>query len=444
MHDDDYQRELDGLVLRWSRTEDVERVVGLYAYVYRANLEAPLNWNVPLWVRDMMSGQHPLIGPRDFAIVEDPSTETIVASTCLLGYTAEYEGIPFGFGRPEVVATLPEYRNRGLIRAIFALIHAKSEARGDLVQGITGIPYYYRQFGYEFALSLEVDTTVYFAAIPELKKDAPEPYVLREAGADDIPYLKRMGQREQAGAAVTTPLGEDYWRWSMLGVPEAMERWRVYLIAEPNGRTVGYARFMPGRWTTAMLVKGLMVEAGVPLAGVVPSVMRGVRSLAETTRPVRPETPPAGAITFDLRQGHPLHDALGDIRALTNPRPYPWYIRVPDLARFLAHITPALERRLAASAQAGYTGELTLDFYRGGLRLAFEAGRITAIEPWRRPAWGEGKAGSPPLGFLQLLFGYRSLDELRGIYPDVWAEGEAGPLLDALFPKRPSSLIPLD
>jgi hypothetical protein len=45
---------------------------------------------------------------------------------------------------------------------------------------------------------------------------------------------------------------------------------------------------------------------------------------------------------------------------------------------------------------------------------------------------------------MQLLFGYRSLAALRDIFPDVWAEGEAGPLLDALFPKRPSFLVPLD
>ena len=68
----------------------------------------------------------------------------------------------------------------------------------------------------------------------------------------------------------------------------------------------------------------------------------------------------------------------------------------------------------------------------------------TRVWAWSRPLWGEGKAGFPALVFLQLLFSYRSLDELRGFYPDVWAEGEATLLLDALFPKRPSCLIPLD
>jgi hypothetical protein len=104
-----------------------------------------------------------------------------------------------------------------------------------------------------------------------------------------------------------------------------------------------------------------------------------------------------------------------------------------------------LERRLAASAQAGYTGELTVNFYRGGLRLAFANGKLTAAEDWERPVWGSAKMGCPPLVFLQLLLSFRSLHELRSIQPDVWAEGsDAAPIVDALFPKLASSLIPLD
>ncbi len=146
-----------------------------------------------------------------------------MASTCLLRYTFEFEGMLVPFGRPEVVATMPEYRNRGLIRAIFQLIHGKSQARGDLVQGITGIQNYYRQFGYEYAVPEGVGLTVYFPAIPSLKAGAPEPYTLRQATVEDLPLL-RLEEREQVGAAITTPITESYYRWSMEGV-EA-ERYR--------------------------------------------------------------------------------------------------------------------------------------------------------------------------------------------------------------------------
>jgi hypothetical protein len=45
--------------------------------------------------------------------------------------------------------------------------------------------------------------------------------------------------------------------------------------------------------------------------------------------------------------------------------------------------------------------------------------------------------------FLQLLFGYRGLDELRDIFPDVWAADTAVPLLRTLFPAQPSWVVPL-
>jgi GNAT superfamily N-acetyltransferase len=449
MADGGYRRDLgNGLVLRWSTPEDVERVVELAAQVFRPSPEAPLNQHTPIWTRDMFSGRHPFIGPRDFGVVEDTASGKLVASACLLGNTCMYEGIPVGFGRPEEVATLPEYRNQGLIRAIFELFHARSAARGDLMQGITGIRYFYRQFGYEYAASLEDELTVYFPAIPALKPGTPEPYTLREATPGDIPLLRQRWARAHVGAALWTEIGEDYWRWAMAGMhPDALERWRVYLIVEgddPAGtRRVGALILHPGRWGAAVSVSALMVEAGEPLVRVVPSVLRGVRALAETTRPIRPETPAPGAISF--RWSDPaLRGALGDTPVVATPYPYAWYLRVADLPRFLRHVAPALERRLAESAQAGYTGEVTVDFYRGGLRLAFEHGALALAEDWRRPLWGEAQAGFPPLVFLQTLFGHRSLDELRRIYPDVWASGDAAALLDTLFPKRPSLLMPLD
>ncbi|HKV83307.1 MAG TPA: GNAT family N-acetyltransferase, partial [Ktedonobacterales bacterium] len=118
MAEPNYGRDLgDGLTLRWSTPEDAERVVDLYAQVFRPKADAPLNPHIPIWTRDMFSGRHPHIGPGDFAVVEDTQTGALVASTCLLRYTVEYEGVVVPFGRPEVVASLPEYRRQGLIRA---------------------------------------------------------------------------------------------------------------------------------------------------------------------------------------------------------------------------------------------------------------------------------------------------------------------------------------
>ena len=143
---------------------------------------------------------------------------------------------------------------------------------------------------------------------------------------------------------------------------------------------------------------------------------------------------------------HPLYEVLGAALAPREHPPYAWYVRVPDVARFLRLITPVLEERLRRSPMHGHTGEATLDLYRQGLLLRFHAGALTAIEPWQRADPQDDKDTSlscPPLVFLKLLLGYRSVDELAATYPDVIARDDARLLIDTLFPRKRSIVAPL-
>ena len=141
---------------------------------------------------------------------------------------------------------------------------------------------------------------------------------------------------------------------------------------------------------------------------------------------------------------HPAYDALPPSAPVLTLPPYSWYVRVADLPAFVRHIAPALERRLAGSIIVGYTGEVKLSFYRGGLRLIFESGRLATAEAWTPGAWDAGNAGFPPLVFLQLLFGHLSLAALQAIYPDIWVNDAVRPLLKSLFSARLSWVLPLD
>src|ERR1051326_4543532 len=168
-----YRRDLgNGLVMRWSTAEDTEHIAELVGMVFREKANDPPNVVALQHIRALMSGQHPMMGQGDYGLIVDTNKKgnPIVACTALFRHTWTYEGIPFSVGRPEMVGTDDSYRNRGLIRALFEMVHERSEAEGDLVQGITGIPYFYRQFGYEFALDLEGGRRVPVSLMPKAKE----------------------------------------------------------------------------------------------------------------------------------------------------------------------------------------------------------------------------------------------------------------------------------
>jgi hypothetical protein len=234
---------------------------------------------------------------------------------------------------------------------------------------------------------------------------------------------------------------ERYWRYLISEAPDPSVSGKnmcVRMLVDSAGTVQGYLLLATKRFGKSLNVYALNIGADVNWQAVVPSLLRALEAYGMQLPSVRPDAPPLSEISFWLGSAHPFYEALGEGLAPFYEPPYAWYVRVPDVSAFLRHITPALERRLAHSTAAAYTGELLLDFYRGGLRLVFDRGRIRQIESWRAPAYkNPADASCPALVFLQLLFGYRSLAELRTAFPDVRVEKtEAEVVLNALFPKK--------
>ncbi|MEO8970161.1 MAG: GNAT family N-acetyltransferase [Ktedonobacteraceae bacterium] len=443
-----YQRDLgDSLVLRWSTRADAEEIVYLPGMVFRNDPADPANKSLGNLMRVVMNGQHPLMNPEDVAVVEDTRKKDhrLVAMTCLWRQYWRYEDITFPIGRPEIVATDPDYRNRGLVRAVFELVHARSEAEGHMVQAITGIPYFYRQFGYEYALDLDATRDTYIALIPPAPEDVSEPYRLRDATVNDIHLIASLYDQQCASSIVSTAIDEGWWRhqiehWNEF---QADSYWHILAIINSEGAFCGYAILPSIRRRDSIPVFDFAVMAGLNMAEIILPVIRAILKQGEAMI-APPDAKSISKITFIMHRNHPVYEILKAEMRIQHDPPYAWYVRVPDLPAFLRAITPVLERRLAQSVLARYSGELALAFYRGGLRMVFVEGRLHTVENWRSPLWHSSEnAGFPPLVFLQLLFGHRSLDELRYSYPDVWANDDTRLVLKTLFPARASWVVPL-
>lgn len=453
----DYVGDLgNGLVCRWSTAADQPKIAQCMGKIYRNTPEEAYHPRAMDIARVLMAGDFPYMGPDDFALVEDTTVpgSPVVAYTCLWRLRWRYDDIPFGVGQPEMVATDAAYRNRGLVRALFAMVHARSEAEGHLVQAITGIPYFYRQFGYEFVLDLEGNCIVPVAAIPVKEGDAAEPFHLRLAVLDDVPQLMALYDRSRGESLVWNDVPESFWRHHIAAWDDPFVQndplrtilhGRLYMVVTNDGAPAGYVRSAAKHWDEKFQVWGLHLDAPVNWQIAAPWLLRALHALAAQIPATEDNAKPLAAIELMLGRSHPLYTILEQTLPLRIVPPYAWYLRVPDVRGFLRHIAPVLEARLANSIVAGYTGELKIDLYRDGMRLLFEQGKLAGVEPWRAPAYGDGAdAGCPPLLFLQLLFCYRSLAELRAFFPDVWVNDGTAPLLDALFPKLPSNVYSLN
>lgn len=433
-----------GLVLRRAGVADTEAVAAFNSLVHLdPRSEEARDEGVGVWTRDLMSGKHPTTGASDFLVVENTATGEIVSSMNLISQKWTYAGIEFGVGRPEAVGTAPEYRRRGLVRAQFDVVHAWSAERGELLQIITGIPWYYRQFGYEMGLSLGGGRSGYSPALPKLKEGEPEPYALRPAEDADIPFMGQMYEQATKHSLVACVMDDETWRYYLHGLSEknfTARNWTI--IQTPQGEPVGLFGYGSNLWGTAVSSVFYEVRKDVPWTAVTPSVLRFLWAKGQEIGKRANKEP--DHFNFHLGTEHPVYEALG--RSLpTGYEPYAFYVRVPDVPGFLQHIKPALERRIEQSVVAGYTGEVKFHFYTDGIILGMENGQITSIESWKPDYPNDGDAAFPDLTFLQILFGYRSLEELQHGFADCWTNNDTTrALLNVLFPKQNSHVWPLE
>ncbi|KAG0018087.1 hypothetical protein BGZ81_010405 [Podila clonocystis] len=441
----------DGLFMRWSTSADAENVAELVGDAFRFSSygdkpddEIP-GKHLPLMccVRRLLSGRSLSMNEYDYALVENtlaaPGENPIVACVAFHEMPSYYGCVKMTFGKPEQIACQRDYRNRGLVRRLMMeMIHPESENRGHVIQFLPGIDYFYRQFGYERALSSpdgremsDLDSN-----IPKLKEGEQERYRLREAVLDDVPYLVRLSANKQALFLHKTFVGsvydERYWCHFVHDIYQPpyiswYDNCRTVTIIrdEKKGRDIGFNQHI---YLNGLGWQKFALEEGVAISDVIYPVMRQMVALAEKQAKACHEydmskkeeekkeeknvgkkvaidgddstfcgsekPPKISTITFELSQEHP---ALEFLSSKFDPSPDEpddmLYTRINDYAAFITKVTPALEERLARSRTfAGISATLQLHFFKQvegmsapGVEIILENGKIVNVQHWKKP-----------------------------------------------------------
>ncbi len=241
LYSDSFIEDLgDGLILRRSTASDKNAIADFNGKLH-AEPGKDFSDSLAFWVKDLMSGKHPTFNPKDFTIVEDAKSGKIVSSLNLIDQSWAYEGIEFGVGRVELVGTDPKYRRRGLVRKQMDIVHQWSKERGQKLQVITGIPWYYRQFGYEMTVGLGGGRRGFVEDIPKLKKGEKESFKIQKAQEKDIPFIKKLYIKSAKRQTLSCIRDLKAWKYEISGRnPKSATAFFTKVIENDKGKLVGY------------------------------------------------------------------------------------------------------------------------------------------------------------------------------------------------------------
>jgi hypothetical protein len=277
--------------------------------------------------------------------------------------------------------------------------------------------------------------------LPKLADSSPEPYRLRPAGETDIPFLMAVSAHASKRSLLYAVRDDKLWQLELSGRSEKNVNRLVWNIIEriADNEAVGFLAHPWFSWGNSVPALMYELKAGISWLDVTPTVVRWLWDLGKII--CENEGKVRSAFTFALAGSHPVYEIMRD-KLPRIREPYAWYLRLPDLPVFIKLIAPVLEARLANSFIPGYSGEIKINFYSKGLRLVFAGGKLTTAETWQPDSKNWGDIAFPNQTFLQVLFGHRTLDELKKSYADCfWDKDEARVLISTLFPRKPSQFL---
>lgn len=402
-----------GLVFRTVRDErDVERFEAFHSAIVS---EAEGNTCASLL------RHHPEMTFDDFNMVEDAQTGELLSTTGLIPWLCRYEEIPLRAAMLEMVVTHPQHRHRGLIRLQMKPFHQRVSEQGYDISIIEGIPYYYRQYGYTYAIDHRSYDSLPSYFIPDSPDPGkPSPWALQPATPADAPRLVELYRRTMESVAFHMERDAAFWRYLL---DQAHLPVRL-VVSQGDGSLAGYvASFRMGDRGTFVYESGIRDHEAAMFA----------------LRQLKAE---AGG---EIRIGWPQTGTLVQIARSLGSRPFPtyqWLVRITDIAAFLTKIAPVLERRLANAGCGGLTVDLIVNLFREAYVLHFAAGKLITVE---RAGFVDSSMGAdggdlciPPDAFVRLVCGYRDLDELDDAWPDIVIRPGSRRWLEVLFPKMPS------
>ena len=390
--------------------EDIEENLEIMRKVFGSNT------GVDLFVKKLIY-KNPRMKLENYFVIKHRGK--MVATLNLIPMEWKIDGVSLKVAEMGCVATLESYRCQGLMRKLINEYHKAIADQWYDLSAIEGIPYFYRQFGYEYTLPLDEETKISLEKLPQCTSE----HVIRPFTDKDIPKAINLLSQAQEKFYVRSVRDEQAWRMQQETRMASEYGFEPYAV-EKDGEMTAYFRISHKTQSKELVLREIS-DTDYSTNNAVLGFIKGIGRKS-------------GHETLVARTSYcdPLTRILVTLGAEQRIPPYAWQIKVTDYVNLLQKMKPILEARIKSSEYRGLNEKINFNLWRYVVQIVFENGEIASVQ--KLNIVEEYTVGANPLVLMKLLLGYRSRQELESCYPDFYVRAKYKQLINVLFPQLPS------
>jgi hypothetical protein len=363
--------------------------------------------------------EHPRKNEILWLYIKDNKRNKVVSSICLAPMEWQIEDKVLPVCEMEFVGTLEHYRGKGFIKILNELYEKIMNQNGYILSVIKGVPYFYRNLGYEFISSLDERIVI---PASKIQSKEIENITIRKANSKDLPFIESKYNQFHNKFYMFKRFESECFKFMYLR-DQFNSEVRTTYIFDNAGEKSNYFSFGMSYDNQNYEIIGpdLTKEEMITL-------LQFVKTKGNFNED--------DIIILNVSEHSRLFNyirSLGGKPVST----YGWQVKIPNLEKFFYHIKNIIEDRIKHSEFKRITKVLRISNYHKTVILDLNKGKIAKIEIEKEyPDVKTTDLMIPGAFLFKLLLGDRNIEEINYIIKDAIVNASSKSLIETMFPKK--------
>ena len=342
----------------------------------------------------------------------DKDKNKYVGILCLLDTPVKYGDVKIKAAEYGIAGTLEEYQGMGLNNNLTELFLEKSNELGYDFLIIEGIPYFYRRYGFNYAVPMTGEKI----DLEGLKLQNKDFLQIRKATLDDLDFLVEEYKKTTKIYDLVKIKDREIIRAQISGYDSSVIS-KDYFILEKNNKKIAYFTLNKGKTLEICDISPYLTF----------SQYENILSYFKNKK--------YKTLKTDLKKENKFIKYLR-VKGSKKTASYAYQLKIRAQYSFLKSIKPVLEKRVKNSIYENEEINLYYNNYQDIIHFKLNKGSIFINKLEKNE--GENDFALTPQGAVKLFSGDKSMDEITNFLADCYVKEKYSDLIDILFPKLKS------